>query len=237
MIPIVCYSHTDYLDVLAVQSVFLQSTNQPKILLINSVPIIPHCFDRVVLYDDTLNYSKRVLQGMQQIDAEFVLFFHDMDILLRWSPYDIDSIVDCMRSNNIDRIDLQYSELQEKDSIQWNDITFTRSTHYIYNVNPSIWRRSAFMDIMSRFDKNYRQIEDMETQTYCSQFNIFKVWSLRKIHAGYFHTLPFFVYLHLTHGGQLLPTTLNNLEPWIQCVYRGILASFSFRRKIRNTLH
>ena len=237
MTPLVCYSHTDYIDILTVQNAFLQSTPGTKVLMINKLPSIPTCFDAIVLYDDSQHYSKRVLQGLQQLDAEFVLFYHDMDVLIRYSPHEIEDLTYFMRTSNIDRIDLQYSAKQEKDSIQWKDVTLTRSDSFIYNVNPSIWRRSALMDIMRQFNKSYRQIEDMETQAYCQRFNIFKVWSPQKVHAGYFHTPPFFVFLHLTHGGKLLPAQNNNLEPWIQVIYRGILASFSFRREIRRTLH
>lgn len=237
MIPLVCYSNSDYLDVLRVQNAFLQNVTGPKILITNKVPDIPLWFDTVHLYDERLSYSKRVLAGIQEIDAEFVLFYHDMDVLLRYSPSEISDLAVFMRSSNIDRVDLQFSALQERDSIKWKDLVLTRSDSFIYNVNPSIWRRSVLIDIMTHFDKSYRAIEDIETQAYCLRFNIFKVWSASKIHAGYFHTSPFFVFLHLTHGGKLAPTEANNMDTWIYSIYRGILSTFSFSREIRRTLH
>jgi hypothetical protein len=236
MIPIVCYSNTDYTDILTVQDTFLQGFEGHKVLMVNKVPTIPLHFDRIVTYDDRLSYSKRVLQGLQQIDSDYVLFYHDMDILLRYSPNDVSELVQFMRDSNIDRVDLQHSALHG-ETMKWKDITLTRSTSYVYNVNPSVWKREVLLDIMTRFDKSYRMIEDMETQTYCARFNIFKIWSSRRIHAGYFHTTPFFIYLHVTHDGKLVPPESNNMEHWIQVVYRGILTSFSFQREIRRTLH
>jgi hypothetical protein len=237
MIPLVCYSNSDYLDVLTVQNAFLQSFNGPMVLLTNQVPKIPLRFDTVILYDNTLNYSKRVLQGLLQLDSEFILFYHDIDILLRYSPNEVMELVHCMQKSGIDRIDLQYSTLKEEDSIQWKDMYLTRSDSYVYNVNPSIWRRSVLIDIMTQFDKSYRAIEDTEMQLYCQRFNIFKMWSQTKVHAGYFHTTPLFVFLHLTHGGKLPPQDSNTMEKWIETIYRGILVSFTLQREMRKTLH
>jgi hypothetical protein len=207
------------------------------VLLTNQVPKIPLRFDTVILYDNTLNYSKRVLQGLLQLDSEFILFYHDIDILLRYSPNEVMELVHCMQKSGIDRIDLQYSTLKEEDSIQWKDMYLTRSDSYVYNVNPSIWRRSVLIDIMTQFDKPYRAIEDTEMQLYCQRFNIFKMWSQTKVHAGYFHTTPLFVFLHLTHGGKLPPQDSNTMEKWIETIYRGILVSFTLQREMRKTLH
>lgn len=237
MIPLVCYSNSEYLDVLRVQNAFLQSVPGSKILITNKVPDIQLAFDTVRLYDDRLSYSKRVLAGLQEIDAEFVLFYHDMDILLRYSPSEISDLAAFMRSSNIDRVDLQYSALQDAASVRWRDLVLTRSNAYIYNVNPSVWRRSVLIDIMTKFDKSYRAIEDSETQAYCSRFTIFKLWSPVPVRAGYFNLTPFFVFLHLTHGGKLAAVESNNMDPWIHATYRGILSSFSFTREIRRTLH
>jgi hypothetical protein len=90
---------------------------------------------------------------------------------------------------------------------------------------------------MTQFDKPYRAIEDTEMQLYCQRFNIFKMWSQTKVHAGYFHTTPLFVFLHLTHGGKLPPQDSNTMEKWIETIYRGILTSFTLQREMRKTLH
>jgi hypothetical protein len=233
MIPLVCYSHTDYLDILNVQNTFLSSYDVPKIFMLNR-PLIDK---NVVLYDDKKNYSKRVLECLEKMNDEFILFFHDMDILLRYSPEQCEELVEFMKQHSIDRVDLQYSNGELKDEILFRDIYLTRNSSYVYNVNPSIWRRSALIDIMSTFDRNYREIEGKEVQEYMTKFNVYRLWSPRKVKAGYFNITNWFIFIHITHGGKLLPRQNNNLEPWIQVIYNGILSSFSFQRQVRTTMH
>lgn len=233
MLPIVCYSHSDYADVLNVQCTFLGSYTGPKIFMLDK-PIVN---ERVVLYDDAQKYSKRVLQCLQQIDDEYILFFHDMDILVRYSPSECEELVAFMKQHGIDRVDLQYSMGALRDPIQFRDLTLTRNDSFVYNVNPSIWKRSVLMDIMSTFDYDYRRIEGNDVQSYMTKFNVYRLWSPRKVHAGYYHITDWFVFLHLTHEGGILPRHNNNLEPWLYVIYNGILHSFSFKRQIRTTMH
>ncbi len=218
---------------LNVQHTFLQSYTAPKIFMLDK-PIVN---ERVVLYDDKKNYSKRVLECLEQIDDEFILFFHDMDILLRYFPSECEQLVAFMKEHNIDRVDLQYSMGSLLDPIKFQNLTLTRNNSFVYNVNPSIWRRSALMDIMSTFDYNYRRIEGDDVQAYMRKFNVYRLWSPRKVNAGYYHVTDWFVFLHLTHEGGILPRANNNLEPWLYVIYSGILSSFSFQRSVRSVMH
>jgi hypothetical protein len=192
---------------------------------------------KVVLYDDKKNYSKRVLECLEKIEDEFILFFHDMDIVLRYNPEQCEELVELMKENDIDRIDLQYSVGELRDEIPFRGLFLTRNSSYVYNVNPSIWRKSALIDIMSTFDRNYREIEGRDVQEYMKKFNVYRLWAPRKVNAGYFAVTPWFVFLHITHSGGLLPRQNNSLESWIQVIYNGILSSFSFQRQIRTTMH
>jgi len=237
MVTLVCYSHTDYTDILRIQTAFLTMLPCRSILCINRPPNIPTNFDRVVFYDESLAYSKRVLQCLRQIDSEYIVFFHDMDIITQCSIPQLARCIELMKEKEIDRVDLQFSALIPESAIPFENVMLTKSTSFIYNVNPSIWKRSIFLNILERFDKSYRDIENQETQTYCEQFSFYKLWSPKKIHAGYFHVTDLFVFLHITHGGRMLPLTNNNLEPALQATYVGLNSLGYIRREIRRTLH
>jgi hypothetical protein len=237
MVTLVCYSHTDYTDILRIQDMFLAMLPCKTVLMINRLPIIPTHFHQVVLYDESKSYSKRVLQGLQQIDSEYLLFLHDMDLVTQCSIPQIARCIEFMKTRNIDRVDLQYSNLIEESAIPFENVMLTKPTSFAYNVNPSIWKRIVFVNIMERFDKSYRDIENQETQTYCEQFSFYKLWSPKKIHAGYFHVTDLFVFLHLTHGGKMLPLTNNNLEPALQVLYAGLHSLRYVTREVRRTMH
>jgi hypothetical protein len=235
---LVVYSNSDYEDVLAVQDTFLQKYSGRKVLLSNKTPRFSHHFDSVITYDDSLQYSKRVLQGMTSIREDYVLFLHDMDILVEYTPSRIEELVRFMKENSIDRVDLQYTSEPNNDSYSFQNIKLVRNQNrYAYNVNPSIWKRDVLLSIMSQFDRNYRQIESEDVQVVARQYRIYKLWTPKPIRAGYYTCTDLFVFLHITHEGRLLPTSSNELDPWINVVYRGILASFPFRRQLRMTMH
>jgi hypothetical protein len=146
-----------------------------------------------------------------------------------------------MKSNSIDRIDLQYFPIDvtanpKKIKMSVKEFNFEIVKHeninsFIYNVNPSIWRLSVLMDIMKKFkSKNYRTIEDLETQLYCKKFEIYKLYHTEYISCGYFKCLPFFQFLHITHGGGLLPKNINSngLTENLQLQYEKIFNTHKF---------
>lgn len=235
---LVVYSNSEYEDVLAVQDTFLQKYSGRKILLTDKVPKIAHHFDSVLFYDGSLQYSKRVLQGMNSIQDEYVVFFHDMDILVQYTPSRIEELIFFMKEKSIDRVDLQYTNETNSDTYSFQNVTLVRNQNrFVYNVNPSVWKRDVLLSIMSQFDRNYRQIESEDVQVVARQYRIYKLWVPKPIYAGYYTTTDLFVFLHITHEGRLLPTSSNSLDPWLNIVYRGILSSFPFHRQLRITMH
>ena len=125
--------------------------------------------------------------------------------------------------NNFDRVDLKYTDKINYNSqivnisdwqninkneigdnlvlVEQNDIN-----NYIYNVNPSIWKKNTLIKILENFPhKNYRTIEEIDVQNFAKNFKVFKMYSNKKIDCGYFQCLPIFVFLHISHSGKLLP--------------------------------
>ena len=239
MLTYIVYSHTEFLDVLLTQTHYLKPYNN-KVLLINKsdkdLSDLYSNYKQVIFYDDTLPYASRIL-SLSDLDLDYILFIHDIDIVITKNDKVINHFVDFMKKNDIDRIDLQVRP--SWDFNNWNriyttiddiDIELRKQTNinnYIYNVNPSIWKLDTFLDVMNRFkDKTYRSIET-SAQQYCSKFNIYKLYSDQYVNCGHFGCLPFFQFIHITHGGKLLPLTNNNLNDSLIDEYKSMLNKFS----------
>lgn len=221
----IVYSHTDYLDVLKIQTAGLKFYNN-KILLINNnshnLEDLYKYYNEVIFYDDTLPYANRLL-SLSNLKDKYVLFIHDIDIIVKKDDSILTHIQNFMDKNSIDRIDLQVRSEWDRSNkdivkINYNDLEIelrkqTNVNNYIYNVNPSIWKVSSFLDILNKFrDETYRTIENDSVMNYCRKYNIYKLYSNNPIKCGWFSCLSFFMFIHITHKGKLLPKTNNQLD-------------------------
>jgi len=212
MLTYVIYSHTEYLDVLEIQTDYIKNYEN-KVLLINKSDVKSNLYNeynKVIYYDDSLPYATRLL-SLSELDDEYILFYHDMDIIINKDDSVIEELVVLMGKNDIDRIDLQYRPLKwnlKTEKIKIKDFILNKSENtddYIFNVNPSIWKLKTFINLMEEFrNETYRSIEH-NTQEYCTQFKIYKLYSENYLNCGWFHCLPMFQFLHITHGGKWFP--------------------------------
>jgi hypothetical protein len=130
-----------------------------------------------------------------------------------------------MLVENIDRVDLKYTDNMNCSMLydltayigQTTLLVKQEDAHsYVYNVNPSIWKKSCLLEILNNFPhKTYRNIEDLDVQIFCKQFNIYKLHTATKVSCGHFDCVDFFMYFHISHGGRLVPlnetyTTIYN---------------------------
>lgn len=234
MINYVIYGHSDYLDVLQIQTDYISGRGN-LILLINNNSLnleeLYSKYDKVIFYNDNLPYSGRLLSCMPQIDFEYFIFIHDIDILINVDDSIINKLHKFLSINDYDRIDLKHFDILDTNEIikidnltdpsEWTQVGIeemsdgvflikqTNPNHYIYNVNPSIWKKESFNELLSTFpNRTYRDIEMFDVQVYCSKFNVFKLFSNKHLLSGYFKTLNLFKFLHISHSGKLLP--LNN---------------------------
>lgn len=231
----VIYSHTDYLDILSIQTEYLKLCSN-KVLLINTTELnisnITTQYNEVIYYDDSLPYASRLL-SLSVLKDQYVLFIHDIDILVHHDPELIDSFTEYMSKNNVDRIDLQVRHSWDYNTpkVNFDNIILSKqenSNNYIYNVNPSIWKLSSLLDVMYTFkNESYRSIETAPTQIYCKKLNVYKLYSDNYIRCGWFSCLDFFQFIHITHYGKLLPKTKNNLDVSLISEYINIIDKLS----------
>lgn len=234
MLPYIIYSHTDYLDVLEIQTDYLKSYEN-KYLLINTndIPLNISCnYKGIIEYDDALTYPGRLLP-LKELDFEHILLIHDMDIVLYKDDSIIENIYNKIIEDNIDRVDLQFDrEHIDSDKIfidNYTDFYLNRQTiGYAYNVNPSIWKLSSLLDVMNKYhNSTYRTIEN-DAQQYCKDnYSIYRPYDMNKsFNCGYYKCIYFFKFLHITHHGQYLP--LSNfsrldqeiIDEWLRIVYK-----------------
>ena len=219
MINFIVYSHTDYKDILNIQADHLSGLGHITLFINNNDSLLDNAeynlllskFHNIVYYSDSEPYATRLLTCLKQIDDEYFLFLHDIDIVLNVDFLKIMQFYDFLKLNNYDRVDLKNTfNLSSSLIIDTGDgvslVMAEQPWDYIYNVNPSIWKKSTFVDILKTFpDKTYRNIEFEDVQKYCTKFNIFKMHSHSHIQCGWFSCLELFKFLHISHSGKLLP--------------------------------
>lgn len=213
----VVYSHSSFLDILNIQTDFLLGKGHLTLFIdYNNLNLdeIYNKYDKVIFYNPNLNYAQKLLSCINQIEYSYFVFIHDNDILLYSDNKVINSLIFFLKINNFDRIDFQLSyDFHETFKIENDDLFLVKTicpftiewkSRYAYNVNPSIWKRETLIDILEKFSyKDYRNIEDEETQSYCKKFNIFKLSAKKIYRCGYFTCLEPFKYLHITHSQML----------------------------------
>lgn len=251
--PFVIYSHTDYEDILEIQTDHLDGVKN-KFLLINHTENFSEqtkklfgSYKKIIFYDDSLPYASRLLslKCLEKNDVKHIILLHDIDILLHLDVDKLTCVFDNFLLKNFDRIDLKknhlYDILTEKNKICDQEILFfEEKKNFIYNVNPSIWKLDSLLDIMEKFKhKNYRNIEDSEVQEYCKKFNIYHLFSEKYIKCGWYNSLSFFIFLHITHYGGLLPITNNETDSEINKKYLEIIKKYQqkLKKQFRITMH
>lgn len=236
-IPYVFYTHDSYSDVIEIQYEYIKDINN-KFLITNNIKenvldIFNKNFKKIFYYDDSLPYSQRILNVINEINDDFIFLIHDNDILVEKDDSILEKCLDLMISNNYDRIDFQvggpnFKGHIETISIDDNKYFLSRNYNendYIYNVNPSIWRVSTLRRILNNFpNHSYRNIEDGEVQKYCvnNDFKIFKLMGHDLVKSTPFTLLDFFQYIHITHDGKFLPIN-NSLSENLKNHYSSII--------------
>lgn len=244
LITPVVYSHTEYSSVLQIQTDY--TDNYMKRLLFINTPTsteyddIFSIYSSVHYYNDTLPYASRVLSLLDNVHTEYVLFTHDIDILL-YSDHDtLNKLLNVMVTHNLDRVDLKYWEFSSNNIYVDEQITLIQqrnTSDYIYNVNPSIWKTRTLAEILHKFsDRNYRTIESMDVQSYCTKFNVFKVHKSPMLKCGYFNCVDFYKFLHISHSGKMLNLNDSNVTEFGQSYedvaheYRHIVSKYNLQQ-------
>lgn len=245
----VIYTHSEYDDILRINLDY--SDGFKKILFINNDAVIDDTlkdkFESIIFYDGSQPYGSRIYNCLNQLDEKYILFSHDIDIPLSYDIETLNELTLFMSENKIDRVDLQQDvpsvgnkKLQDnKENLVFKDTILIRNNNpnaYIYNVNPSIWNKNSFTEIVKNYQsETYRTIETSSIQSFSIPYNIYKCHHDMSEKVGWFYVTPLFKYLHITHNGHLLPITQNenNLSYDNNLIYQKIINKYDLENKER----
>ena len=251
---LVVYSHTDFIDILSLQ-------DGGDVLLINYNDLdldIYSRYNQIILYDDSLPYASRLL-NLLNIESKYILLLHDIDIIIHKNNSVIDKITNLMEVNNIDRVDLQF-DCNPPNTVNWDlpcldldgntkyrnedydDLISPNEYGTKYNVNPSLWNLKSLISVMSQFKYlSYRNIEvNRDLQSFVNLMNVYQLYSKNIVRCGYFTCLNFFQFLHITHGGLLIPVSKDDqdhsLSDHVYEFYMQALKRINSNRRFRNRM-
>ena len=218
---LVIYSHSEYNDILNIATKFLKSYKN-KILLTNynfKKTEYANDYLDIIKYDDKQPYGSRLL-NLNNIKDDVILFMQETDVLIKYDVNILNNLKQYIVDNKIDKIELQHCAwppakipLKQTYNMQNKEIFFNELCNlyridnpdfFVYNVNPTLWRKETFLNIMNHFkDNNYRQMESKQVQHYtASNFKCFSLKCKKYVKCAYFTCPLFFQFIHLTHYGK-----------------------------------
>jgi len=211
------YSHSDYSDlwdIIRDKSTLIPEKYKRFIAINSNSSIKPIGFDNIITYDDSLNYSDKVLSVLQQIPTEYVAFIHDNDLIMSFSDEVFTDLISTIKTHKIDRCmfgvigrdngNIKLTHFNLVNSINTQTLHFRAP----YDVGPSIWRVEAFKAALEHIpNTSYRDIEDSPIQEYCTtKLNVYGFSSDDKHRAYYAIGRPFsepFQFLHIFVRGKM----------------------------------
>jgi hypothetical protein len=231
-IPICIYAHSDVFDILEILVEYLhkvfKNTSQ-KIYIFTNIKYnkeTPLIYESI-LYDDKIPYNKRIAYCLKHIKCEYFIISQESDILVNYSKDTIHKLVDTMKANNIDSIDLKQHASSNKDIKVTDTLSITNiNKHpYVFNVQPRLWKlTSAIMFYSSIPDKTYKTMESSNAnlllKTKQTTYGIFSKNII--ISTRNFNVLPEYKYIHITGDGKFINPNKDIIDPSIKEEYVNI---------------
>lgn len=169
-ITFVSYTHTDYSDIWCLMAEGVQQLvplPMERVFFCNRVPTDPtiqSLYDRIITYDDSLTYPARVASCLAQLTTDYVMFVHDIDVIVNFDILKFVDVWNTVQEHNLDRLFFGMVKPCE-DMIQNKWLVLSRAKHspifaLPYDVGPSIWKHSVFLELFTKYSgETYRTIE------------------------------------------------------------------------------
>jgi hypothetical protein len=206
-IPILIYSHTDYIDILepCIKKFHKFHPELNYILAINRIDEIDslgitNLFSSIYTYDDTTPYFTRLTNVLNQINYKYIILNNDTNILVDKINIEyLKYIVTHMEYDNIDQFRLFPSGV---DPIITSQNFFEITSGYYFSVATGLWKKESLLKITCEFKEHgYRCAECEPIQSYVkNNFKNYCVFSNEDIQlVPHGHYLPkMFPVLHVT---------------------------------------
>ena len=211
MINLIIFSHSDYSYLWSIiENYVLNLKELNPIFVSNSNHNLekPSGFVTYIEYDENHCYSQRWINILKQINSDYILVVHDVNIILNCNIEHINIILDTVIKNNIDRLSLNVFDGNDTitdDLIPLCNLNNIKkaNTYTPYDVCSAIWKKESFLNLWHLFpNETYRNSENnSELQSYCR--NYFKCYGLQKTNDKILYCLGrpyynFFKILHIT---------------------------------------
>jgi hypothetical protein len=171
---------------------------------------------KTFIYNGELNYVKRLVEILNNVEDEYIVLFSDVDIIIHLDESVLSTYKELMVENNIDRISFgvfnKNKEILEKNGLVITSINNITDNHFFtpYDYTPSIYKTKSLLRLCESFpNETYSNFETNEhVQNFVNEN--FKFYALQKsqnlelvYHRGfvYSNNLNF---LHITTKGMLL---------------------------------
>jgi hypothetical protein len=216
----VIYSHSDNSDIWAhlSESISKISNKYKKYIAVEAGS---HCdlseFTKVIEYDDSDMYDKKLHTIFSHVDTQYVVLIHDNDLIVNFDNDLFDRLLQSCMENKIDRcmfgvvakdVPIKVSLGEDHTIGKINNIS-TPHFYTPYDVGPSIWRVDAYKAALATApNTHYRDIELSAVKQYCiSNLNMYAFLSHPVEKSYYVIGRPFyhkFQFLHIFVRRQLL---------------------------------
>lgn len=220
-IPICIYSNSEVFDILEIQFEYLSklfnNTNQKIYLFVDKL------YDKetnieyeTILYDNNTTYNRRLVNCINKINSDYCILSHESDILFNFDKNTIMQIIDVMKKNKIDSVELK--QLSNCNSIISISDTLSLSNpdpERTFNVQPRIWNKNSAINFFkSVSNKTYKQIENANVQSIIKQqYKTYSLCSKNPVKSlRKFIQIPQYIYIHITAGGKFLKQNMDNID-------------------------
>lgn len=169
----------------------------------------------IIKFDKNLTYASRLVSILKNMDCDYILLIHDVDIILNFDNNIFNKYLNIVKCNNIDRLSLGVfmgNNIIEEDTLKICKLEKNMSINFLtpYDYAPSIYSRIKILDFYQNFNtESYKNLEHNElAQSYIINnlncYGIQKNENLKLIyHRGFVYTSDF-NFLHLTISGKFM---------------------------------
>ena len=171
---------------------------------------------KTFIYDSNLNYVRRLIQILNNVNDEYIMLFSDVDVILNINNDVLNVYKEMMIENNLDRISFgvfnKSKEILEKDSFILTSINNITDNHFFtpYDYAPSLYKRTSLLRLCESFpDETYPSFEtnDNVQKFVNDNFKFYGLQKSEKINLVYHRGFVFssdLNFLHITVKGKLL---------------------------------
>lgn len=214
---LVVYTHSDYSDIwpIVVDALRSHASDQTVCIAVNSQADCSRLEGfSLYRYNDANPYAARLAEICSQSSSEYLFFFHDIDVLMRFDSTKFGQLLQWIQVEGVDRFlmgvlpsRLFYTKVGDI-SIGTSGLNVCNWFTTPYDVGPSIWKRQTMLDLMTKHSaETYRSIESSAIQGDLAQK---KVYGFCKSDVPIRFTLgrpftSFFAFCHILVRGKWTP--------------------------------